>query len=376
MDIPRIDSVRDFTGKRVLVRVDFNVPIENGVVLNQFRIKAALPTIKLLQQGGAKVILISHMAGRQARDLKPVSDALGLHMPHSYVPGTDPVVIREHISLMENGDVCLLANLRFWHGEEANEAQFAIDFSRLADLYVNEAFSASHREHASIVRIPALLPSYAGLNFMKEIENLSKVFDPPQPFLVIFGGAKFETKLPLIDKFLSTASGVFVGGALANDVFAARGFTVGRSLLSHPRVEIPQNILTNEKILLPVDVVVETENRERVVKKPEEVATGDRMIDAGPQSVVMLKEYCEKAKLILWNGPLGVYEEGAVKQTEELAIVVAESQGTSIVGGGDSVAAISRLELESAFDFVSTGGGAMLDFLIKETSPGIEALKK
>lgn len=376
MDVPKIEDVKDLSGKRVLVRVDFNVPVEMGRVVNDFRIKAVLPTITFLTKAGAKVVLISHFSGKEANSLKPVSDHLKKILPHTYIASTDPVVIGEAVIGMNNGEVVLLPNLRFWAGEEMCEEHFAHDFSTLADIYVNEAFSVSHRNHASIVLLPTFLPSYAGIHFIKEIENLSRAFKPDEPFLFILGGAKFSTKQPLVNKFLLTATKVFIGGALANDFFAERGYEVGTSLLSNPRITIPKEILGNEKLMLPIDVTVRKPDKTLEIKRPDQVLPEEKIVDVGDATLSLLRGECEKSKFILWNGPLGIYEEGVVKQTEELAIAAAESLGTSIIGGGDTVAAITRLQLESAFDFVSTGGGAMLEFLVKETLPGIEVLKK
>jgi phosphoglycerate kinase len=375
MEIQSITEASDLSSKRVFVRVDFNVPIIGGRIVDDFRIKAALPTIQFLIGKKAKVILATHFVGKEGNSLTPVSDRLKNFIPHTFVPSPDLVVIGEHIDRMKDGDVALLPNLRLWRGEEMGDERFAKDFSRLVDLYVNEAFSASHRLHASITLMPKFLPAYAGIRFLEEIKNLSQAFNPEEPFLFIIGGAKFETKEPLISKFLNTATNIFIGGALANDFFKEKGFGVGLSLVSQLEHPISKEILENDKIILPSDVTVRSEDGSLVVKKPDTVLLGEKIVDAGPQTVLRLKELSERAKLILWNGPLGIYEEGIVKETEELAIVVAESEAVSIVGGGDTTAAIKRLELQNAFDFLSTGGGAMLEFLAKETLPGIEALK-
>ncbi len=368
------DSV-DVRGKRVFVRVDFNAPIQQKEVQNGFRIFAALKTITWLKERGAKIILGSHVEGAEGGDIAPISLFLKKHVSHVCVPSTDLVVISEHIAKMNEGDVMLLSNLRFWRGEEAEEERFAKNMTALADIYVNEAFSVSHRSHASITLFPKFLPSFAGFNFTKEIQELSRAFQPVQPFLFILGGAKFETKEPLISKFLNSAATVFIGGALANDFYRARGLTVGVSRLSEPLPEIPEGVLNSSRLLLPIDVTVKAADGTVSIKKPEEVSALEKIVDAGPETLQMLKSLVEKAKLILWNGPLGIYEEGFTALTEELAIAIAESEALSIVGGGDTVAAISRLQLENTFDFVSTGGGAMLEFLQRETLPGIEALQ-
>ncbi len=375
MGIPSVENAKNLYGKRVFVRVDFNVPLKDGLILNDFRIKAAMQTISFLVRSGAKVILATHLGGKNGSNLEQVSLHLKNLLPHAYIPVTDFVVISDHISKMENGQVVMLPNLRFWAGEERGDERFAAELSKLADIFVNEAFAVSHRNHASIILLPKLLPSYAGIRFLKEIENLSLAFNPEEPFLFILGGAKFQTKEPLISKFLNKSADVFVGGALANDFFAELGYETGRSLLSPPPRDISEEILKNKKLLLPVDVTVQDLGKNSCIKKPGEVKAEEKIVDVGPETVSLLKDKAEKAKLVIWNGPLGLYEEGFTKETEELAIAVAESVAFSIVGGGDTAASIARLDLESAFDFFSTGGGAMLEFLVKETLPGIDVLK-
>jgi phosphoglycerate kinase len=374
MEIRNLQRAGNLKGKRVFVRVDFNLTIVNGKVTDDYRIVAALPTIDYLKKQGAKIILATHLQSKGGADMNIVSDALKKMVAHEYLAVTDLSLIYEHISKMQNGEVMLMANLRFWRGEEMKDEDFAADLSKLADVYVNEAFPVCHREHASIVLLPKLLPSYAGMRLVLEIENLSKAFSPQEPFLFILGGAKFATKEPLISKFLAKATNIFIGGALANDFFAQQGYEVGVSLVANPPIIIPQEIFGNPKLILPIDVTVQLPDKTLVIKKPKEISKEDRIVDAGPETVAKLREFVENAKLILWNGPLGIYEEGIVKQTEELALSVAESQAVSMVGGGDTVASIKRLQLETSFDFLSTGGGAMLEFLLKETLPGIDAL--
>ena len=326
-NLPLLQDLGDLSGARVLVRVDFNVPVSGGRVVDDFRIKAALPTIEFLKKAGAKVVLASHFGSKEGNDFKLVSDHLKNIVPHTYIPSIDMVVIGEHIGMMALGDVALLTNLRFWRGEETAEKYFAIDFCRLFDFYVNEAFAVSHRAHASIVLFPTHLKSAAGLRFFDEVKNLSLAFEPEEPFLVILGGAKFETKEPLISKFLSTATNVFIGGALANDFFKQQGLEVGISLLSSPPLLISEDIFSNPKLLLPIDVTVMLPDKSVVIKKPDQVMKDEKIVDIGPASVEMLQKYAENAKLIIWNGPMGIYEEGIVTQTEELGIAIAESEG-------------------------------------------------
>lgn len=324
-----ITEAGDLGGKKVFVRVDWNVPIQNGKVANDFRIRKSLPTIEFLKKAGAKIILATHFEGNGIRALR------------DFVPE----------------GVKLLPNLRDDEGEKANSAAFAKKLARKVDVYVNEAFSVSHREHASVVGVPKLLPSFAGLWFMKEVKNLSQAFYPKHPFLLILGGAKFETKLPLLKKFVEIADNIFIGGAMANNFFKELGRDVGNSLVSDGNFGL-KDLMKSDKIILPEDTIVHE----------------NKILDVGPKSLESLSEKISEAKLILWSGPLGAYERGFKVSTLELAKMIAESENDSIVGGGDTLAAIEELQMNEKFSFVSTGGGAMLDFLAKGTLPGIEAL--
>ena len=372
-----LHDIEHLTGVRVLTRVDFNVPIRNGAVADDTRIKAALPTIDYLRTRGAKVILISHLEGNDGENpsLQPVADHLNnkLGLKVSFVKN-----IRTANDLIENelkdGECMLLENLRFQDGEKANDPKFARELASLGDIYVNDAFPVCHREHASIVGVPKFLPSYAGLQLEKEVAHLSKVFNPPHPFLFILGGAKFETKMPLIQRFMGSADTVFVGGALANDLFKAKGYETGKSKLSVGDIDVGP-LLANPKLMLPADVAV----ADKTVKAPDALGAEDVMMDAGPKTVAELQGKIDAAKLILWNGPLGMYEDGYRGPTLDLAraIGAATPHGAiTIVGGGDTLAAISALGIDDQFTWISTGGGAMLDFLAKGTLPGIQALEE
>ncbi len=373
-----LKTIRDIThikGVKILVRVDFNVPIRNGAVADDIRIRAALETVNFLREKGAKLILISHIEvgeGEKAT-LEPVSKRLGkLDVPVTFLKKYDKAL--ETIEGMKDGDCLLLENLRMYDGEKKNDPKFAKELASLADIYVNDAFSVSHREHASVVGVPKLLPSYAGLQLEREVVNISKAFNPAHPFLFILGGAKFGTKLPLLVKFMQSAEWVFVGGALANDFYKAKGFETGRSLLSEGSFDLSP-FLKSSKLLIPVDIV--TDKGE--VKLDTKVGAEDKILDAGPATVELLAEKVKSAKFILWNGPLGMYEQGYKGPTLELAQMIADATGkgaTSIVGGGDTLAAIATLGTEEKYTFVSTAGGAMLDFLAQGTLPGIQALEK
>ncbi len=303
-----ITEAGDLNGKRVLVRVDWNVPMEEGRVVNDFRIQETLPTLNFIKEAGAHVLIATHLE-------KGEMEVLNTYVPEG---------------------MTLLPNLRSNPGEQSNSLEFARELAGQADIYVNEAFSVSHREHASIVGVPKLLPSFAGLRLTREIAELSKAFDPIHPFLLLLGGAKIETKLPLVEKFSKIADSIFIGGAMA--------VKASEMKLDH-----------NPKVFFP---------------------TGDlAALDANEETLNILKKKIEEAKFIIWNGPLGKYESGYTQYTNELAVALAESKAEVMVGGGDTLAAIEGLNLQDKYSFVSTGGGAMLDFLATGTLPGIEALK-
>ena len=369
-----LTDIQALKGVRVLVRCDFNVPMNGTKVADDFRIRAALPTIDHLRSKGAKVILISHIESNEGDNLslEPIAKHLNaLGQAVEFIK--DYTKAHEYIEHeMVDGQVILLENLRFFEGEKANDKKFAQELASLADLYVNEAFPVSHRAHASVVGVPQFIPGYAGIQFEKEVKNLSRAFNAPHPFLFILGGAKFETKLPLLNKFMDSADAIFVGGALANDLLKGKGYEVGRSLVSKGDIDLSP-FLASPKVLIPIDV--ETDKKE--MKPADGASPEDTILDVGPKTLEMLQAKINEAKFILWNGPLGMYEDGYTGPTLELARMISEATvrgAETIVGGGDTLAAIETLKIQDKFTFISSGGGAMLDFLAKGTLPGIEAL--
>ncbi|MEX0672831.1 MAG: phosphoglycerate kinase [Candidatus Paceibacterota bacterium] len=372
IELPSVEQIEDLAGKRVFCRVDFNVPVKGGVVQDTYRIEKERKTIEYLRDAGAKVILASHFKSKEGNSLEPVARYVKHYLfDLTFVGGCVGGEVFDEVQKMQNGDVLLLENLRLHKEEKENGEAFARDLASLADVYVNEAFSVSHREHASVVGVPKLLPGYAGFRLIEEIENLSDAFHPSRPFVFLLGGAKFDTKLPLLKKFLDKANTVFLGGALANDVFQAQGLEVGESVVSGVDHGLDA-IVSSDKVLLPEDVVIETTE----VIKAGEVGPSNKIMDAGPKTIENIREKLLGAAFVLWNGPLGDYESGFKDGTLSLAKAVADSPAETIVGGGDTLAAIEELDMLDQFDFVSTGGGAMLDFLAHETLPGIEALKR
>ena len=350
----------DVSGKRVLVRCDFDVPLKDGAVVDDTRLKAALPTIAYLKEKGAtEIILIGHLGrpdGKVVEDLKvaPVAASLAL------LTNMQGVVVKE--------------NLRFDAREEANDPSFAKELAALADVFVNESFATAHRAHASTVGVAALLPSYAGLHFAEEVEKLSAALVPPQGAIAIIGGAKFETKSPLIEKLLALYSKVLIGGALGNDILKARGFPFGASLISS--VPVPEAIAGNERLLAADDAYFTGGSMDDRSGPITDTRADEKIIDIGPQTAKAWSKEISAAPFVLWNGPMGVYEQGYVSGTDALAGTLASSSARAVIGGGDTTAAVSKFTFDPQKIFVSSGGGAMLEFLALGTLPAIEVLKK
>ncbi len=359
MKLPSVKNVQ-LKGKKVLLRVDFNVPIKRGKITDDFRIKRTLPTINLLKKEGAKIILMSHLTSGRAKSLRPVAKFLSASWQIDFISEVLGPKVEGRISRMKNGDILLLGNLRSNDGEEKNSPVFAREMAKLGDIYVNDAFSVSHRKHASIVSLPKYLHSYTGLLFAEELKNLRSAFNPKRPFLLILGGVKFGSKLGVLKKFIKTADKIFIGGALANNFFKAQGLNIGKSVFDGG-ISV-RKYFKSPKIILPIDV--KTKNTS--------------ILDCGPNTVKLISGIISKSKFILWNGPLGDFEKaGFEKGTWKVAKLIAGSRAKTIIGGGDTIAAVREInngKLLEKFSFVSTGGGAMLEFLAKGTLPGIEVL--
>lgn len=359
MDLPGIKDFSDWKSRKVLLRVDFNVPMEEKNVEGAYRIERALPTIEFLKKEGAKIILISHLTAGRADSLRPVAEFLKKYFPLRFVSSLDFNEIKKETEKMAEGEIILLDNIRRHKGEKENDKSFAKELASLGEIYVNDAFSASHRAHVSISAITNFLPSYAGFLFENEYKNLKSAFNPLHPFLLILGGVKFESKLGVLDKFLNIADKIFIAGGLANNFFKAKGMDVFDSVVD-TGADIAR-YLNNEKIILPIDTKF----------------GNNKILDAGEETIKMLSALVDEAKFILWNGPLGNFEvKGFEKGTEEIAKAIADSNAQTIIGGGDTVAAVGRFGILDKFSFVSTAGGAMLEFLANGTLPGIEALRK
>lgn len=368
-------SPGELKGKRILLRSDFNLPLgTDGEVSDMYRLKQGWKTVQFLTDRGAKVIILTHI-GRDPKETNaPVARAIKSFATTVYIPDLLGPAARGAVSAMRDGETLLLENLRSDSREVENDESFARGLVSLAEIYVDDAFAVAHRVQASVVGIPKFLPSYAGLLMRDEVRELNQARTPDHPSFAILGGAKFETKAPLIKLLLEKYDHLFIIGALANDVFKARGLPVGVSLVSK---ELPgTEVLNHPHFIAPVDVTVERPDRQARVKKPEDVEAGDKIVDIGPDSVKEIAPFIASAKFILWNGPAGLYEDGYTSWTLAIAELLAKSDAQKVIGGGDTIAAIEQSGIpQEKMGFLSTGGGAMLEYLLKGTLPAIEALK-
>ena len=384
-------TVRDINvaKKRVLVRVDFNVPQDKaGQITDDTRVRAALPTIQYLREQGAKVILCSHLGrpkGKVAEEfrLAPVARRLSelLDAPVATVKdciGPDAV---KAAKALKPGQVLLLENLRFYAQEEANDAEFAKQLASVADVYVNDAFGTAHRAHASTEGVTHFLPSVAGFLMERELNFLGQATaDPTRPYVAILGGAKVSDKIAVIENLLPKVDQLIVGGGMANTFLKAQGLEIGASLVEEDKVDLAKDLLKRggKKLLLPVDVVVadafaaEAKHQTVAVDK---VPAGWRILDIGPKSVANISAVLKKAKTVVWNGPMGVFEFPAFATgTVAVAKALAASKATSVIGGGDSAAAVEQAGVADKITHISTGGGASLEFLEGKVLPGVAAL--
>lgn len=368
--------------------MDFNVPIgADGVVdgKEDWRIKATLPTIKYLLKQGAKIILMTHLGrpnGKIVDNLRlgPVQDKLTELLDLSIVKTPDCIgdTVKDAVEEMRGGEIVLLENLRFHKEEEENDEKFARELACLGDVYINDAFSASHRAHASISAITKFLPSYAGLLLEKEVKILSgAVNNPKRPATVIIGGAKAETKIPVIEYLLDKFDHILVGGVVANVILKAKGIDTGKSLLNGINLEEVKKLnLGSEKLYIPVDVVICNDQKKTVTLTAVGKIGDNRILDIATESANLYSEIISESKTIIWNGPVGVFEnKNFAFGTKEIAKAIIESKGYSIIGGGDTIAALSKFGFLDQVDYISTGGGAMLEFLSGKKLPGLEALQ-
>ena len=360
-----IKSVAELTGKelnekKVLLRVDFNVPVENGKISETYRVTAVKETINYLASRGAIVAILSHIM--EINNFEPIFSQIKEKLAREikFIPDCLGSVVNDNLSQAAASDVFLLENVRKYETEEKNDEEFAEKLTEPFDIYVNDAFAVSHRSHASVSAITKFLPSYGGLLLMKEIENLTKAIEiPSEGKTVILGGAKIETKFPVIKNFLDKAENILIGGAVANVFFKARGVDIKKSLTDDNFLEDAKTLLKEKKLVIPDDYVI----------------SNDMILDIGQKTIDKFIKTISESKMVIWNGPLGKAEISEFSRgSERIAKAIADSDAFSIVGGGDTIAFIEKMGLIDKFSYISTGGGAMLEFLAGKLLPGLEAL--
>jgi phosphoglycerate kinase len=378
-----IRSVKNLSGKRVLLRADLNVPIKNGIVLEDFKIIRILPTLRFLLRYKCKVILITHLGepepGFDHRfSVEPIAarmeELLGKKIAvNRHIRG---LRAGSMVGNMKEGDILFFENIRFEKGEKENDPQFASELAALAQIFVNDAFAVSHRAHASVAGIRRFLPSYAGLLMEKELVNMKKALNPKRPLVLMVGGAKIKTKISLLNKYKKKAEKILIGGALANTFLAARGFEVGKSLHDKDSLDLAKNLNT-DNILLPLDLIVSSKANggKTEIKSASKILKSDYIFDIGPRTIKLYSGYLKSAKTIIWNGPMGMFEIKDFRHgTLALARTVAgvsTGKAFGIVGGGETVEALKITGMQNYIDWISTGGGAMLSYLGGEKMPGL-----
>lgn len=383
----------DLENKKVIVRCDFNVPIKDGIIKDDNRIVEALPTIKLLKEKKAKIILMSHLGRVESEEdkltktLKPVANRLSelLNENILFINETRGEKLEDAINNLQNGEILLMENTRFedinGKKESKNNEELGKYWSSLADFYVNDAFGTAHRAHASNVGIASNLPSAFGLLIEKELENLKPAIDnPDRPLTVIIGGAKVTDKITVLENLVKIADHILIGGGMAYTFLKAKGYNIGASLLDEEKIDYCINLLKQtNKIILPLDSVTAkeiNENSKVVIKGNDDFENDDIGLDIGPKTIELFKEYINKSKTIIWNGPVGYFEIPAfANATNELATIITATQAKTIVGGGDTAAALIKMGYKDKFTHISTGGGASLELLEGKELPGIKVIE-
>ncbi|CAM4515228.1 phosphoglycerate kinase [Paenibacillus endophyticus] len=391
MNKKSVRDVAELAGKRVFVRVDFNVPLEDGKITDDKRIRETLPTINFLIEKGAKVILASHLGrpnGQVVEELRHTASAARLsELLGKQVTKANEAIgeaVEAQVAALNNGDVLLLENVRFYEGEEKNDPELAKAFAKLADLFVNDAFGAAHRAHASTEGIAHILPAVSGLLMERELEVLGKALNNPErPFTAIVGGSKVKDKIAVIDKMLEIADNVIIGGGLSYTFFKAQGHEIGKSLVDNSKLDLALEFMEKAKklgknFLIPVDIVVTDDfsaTANTQIVDVDSIPADWEGIDIGPKTRELYADVIKNSKLVVWNGPMGVFEiEPFSHGTLAVANACAETSGYTVIGGGDSAAAAEKFHLADKMDFISTGGGASLEFMEGKVLPGVVAL--
>ncbi|GAB4421362.1 MAG: hypothetical protein Kow00106_18260 [Anaerolineae bacterium] len=380
----------DLTGKRVLVRVDFNVPIKDGVVTDDTRVRAAIPTLRyILEQKPRYVALMSHLGRpKGSRDpkysLRPVAPVLAnlLGVEVAFAEDCVGEVAKKAAEALPQGGVLLLENTRFYPGEEKNDLELAKQMAELGDVYVNDAFGSAHRAHSSTEGVARFLPAVAGFLMEKELEYLANAIESPKrPFVAILGGAKVSDKIGVIEALLGKCDRLLIGGGMANTFFKAKGWATGDSLVEDDALDTARALMDKggDKLVLPDEVVIadafDNAANTRVIKAADGVPAGWRILDIGPSTIELFRQVLKDAQTVVWNGPMGVFEmDNFAKGTYQVAQILAESSATTIIGGGDSAAAVAKAGLADRMSHISTGGGASLELLEGKALPGVVAL--
>ena len=383
----------DLKGKRVLIRVDFNVPLKDGAVTDNTRIKAAFPTIKYILDNGASLVVMTHLGRPKGEknekySLAPVAAEFSKLLGKDVKLASDVIgdEVKKEVEALKPGDVLLLENVRFYKEEEANDPEFAKTLASYGDIYCNDAFGTAHRAHASTEGVSHYLPSYAGFLIEKEVKFMAPLLENPEkPFVAIIGGSKVSSKITVLESLVRTCDTIVIGGGMAYTFLKVQGHTIGKSLVEDDYLETASSFLKKAeekgvKVILPVDHVAAAEfdeNASPVAVDSVDIPADLMGMDIGPKTTALIVEAVKGAKSVVWNGPMGVFEFASfAKGTEEVAKALAASDATTVVGGGDSVAAINKFGLADKISHVSTGGGASLEFLEGKELPGIKALEK
>jgi phosphoglycerate kinase len=364
-------DLRTLKGKRVIVRADWNVPVNNGQITDTSRIEVSVPFLQHLSGAGAKIIILTHL-GEKGDGLSPVAQYVTKNLPFlSFNPSFDFTVLEKASHDLTEGNGIILENIRLFPGETDNDPVLADSLATLGDVFINDAFSVAHRKHASVVALAERRLSYFGPTFERELDNLTKALDPLAPALLIVGGAKIATKLDLIKKYLDKGVKVFVGGAMVHNIWYERGISIGASLYD-PNYRLTEDFYNHPLLLTPTDVILENGDKVLVKSIPKDGV----VVDCGPETVDMVTKLITVSNTVIANGPLGLYEKGWLAGSEKILTALADAKATSYIGGGDTVTVAHKLGLLQKFNFVSLGGGAMLDFLSSGTLPGIDAVTK